>query len=1167
MSFVHLHTHSQYSLLDGANRLEALVAATRAQGMDALALTDHGNLFGAVEFYQAAQSGQVKPILGMEAYLAPGDRRDRTGRGGQYFHLVLLAENLTGWKNLLKLSSIGYLDGFYYKPRIDHAVLAEHAEGLVALSACLKGEVPSHFMHQQDDRARACAIAMAQLFGPDRFFLELQDHGIPEQRAVNVGVIALAKELGLPLVATNDVHYGRRTDAASHDVLLCIQTGKLVDQADRMRFYSDEFFFKSPAEMAAVFPEQPEALANTGWIAERCTVELDFGRTLLPAFPRPPQYATLEALLEAQARTGLAARYAPVTDAVRGRFEYELDIIQKTGFAGYFLIVADVIAHARREGITVGPGRGSVAGSLISYCLGITALDPLRWGLLFERFLNPDRISMPDIDIDFRDDRRAEVIAYVKARYGEESVAQIITFGTMKSKAAVRDVGRALQIPLAEADRIAKLIPNAPGSPQPLRIEEALEQVPEIAAAYHASDRTRRLLDDARALQGLARHASVHAAGVVIAPGRLDEHVPLYRSEKGERTTQWDMQSVEKIGLLKIDFLGLRTLTVIDTAIDLIAATTGTRIDRETLPLDDPAPYRLLSRGQTEGIFQFESSMASDVCQRMQPDRFEDIIASNALIRPGPLDTHMTDRYIERKHGREKVDVYHPDCGEILADTYGVITYQEQVMQIANRLAGFTLAEADVLRKAMGKKNQALIDEQLGRFRDGALARGYPAAVMDRLVKDIATFGRYGFNKSHSAAYALLSYQTAYLKAHHPREFMAALLSSEMGNTDKVVRYIDACRGMGIEVLSPDLNESGYAFTVTAQGLRFGLGAVKNVGRGAIEAILAARAAKGPYPSLFALAERADLRLLNRRVLESLIMAGACDGLGGHRAQLVAVLDLALAHGQRKADERARGQFTLFGGAPESAAHAVPPLPDVEEWAGPDRLRQEKEVLGFYVSGHPLDRVRAQLGAFASHSAAELAAVRTNTDVCLGGVVTHVKGMRDKRGHEMAFFTLEDYTGTVEVIAFSDVYEAARALVHSDTPLLVSGRLDRREEEPGKVVAGTIVPLHEAGLAGDRRLEVRVPRERCDAATLATLRALFAQHSGSMPVTLALDTGASRATLAPRGLRVALSGGLLDPLRALLGTENVRLSEAPPAAPRENGGGRPRRTYGSRKSA
>ncbi|CAN5887601.1 DNA polymerase III subunit alpha [soil metagenome] len=1158
MSFVHLHTHSQYSLLDGANRFDALVRAAAEMGMGAVALTDHGNLFGAVEFYETAKKGGVKPILGMEAYVAPGDRRDRGGRGGNYFHLVLLAETLAGWRNLIRLSSIGYLEGFYYKPRIDHETLAAHAEGLIGLSACLKGEVATFLDREQYETARECATRMARVFGEDRFFLELQDHGIPQQRAVNVGVLELAAELGLPLVATNDVHYETRADASAHDVLLCIQTGKLVDQPDRMRFHSDEFYFKSPQEMALAFTEHSEALANTAWIAERCEVELDFGSSHLPAFPLPPEHDSLEDLLEAESRAGLALRYDPVSDEARARLDYELEVIRKTGYAGYFLIVADFIRHARERGIAVGPGRGSAAGSLVAYCLRITNLDPLKYGLLFERFLNPERISMPDIDIDFRDDRRGEVIEYVKHKYGDQSVAQIITFGTMKSKAAVRDVGRVLQLPLAETDRLAKLIPNARGSNKPVRIEEAIEQVPEIAEAYRSSDRTRRLLDEARKLQGLARHASVHAAGIVIAPDRLVDHVPLYRSEKGELTTQWDMTSVEKVGLLKIDLLGLRTLTVIDDAVQAIAAA-GEQIDIDTIPLDDPAPYRLLAEGRTDGIFQFESTLAADICQRMQPDRFEDLIAINALIRPGPLDTKMTERYIRRKRGEEPVDAYHPDIAELLSDTYGVIVYQEQVMQIANRVGGFTLAEADVLRKAMGKKIQSLIEAQLERFRAGAVERGYPREVVERLSHDIVTFGRYGFNKSHSAAYALLSYQTAWLKTHHPGPFMAALLTAEMANSDKVVRYIDACRRMGIEVLSPDVNESGWSFTTVERGIRFGLGAIKNVGRGAVESILAARERHGRFVNLFELAERVDLRQSNKRVLESLVASGACDGLEGHRAQQIAVLDLAVAYGQRKADDRERGQFTLFSGAPENTSRSLPPLPDIEPWQSGDRLRQEKEVLGFYISGHPLDKVRAQLAAFARSTAAEVAAAPGGSDVCLGGVVTAVQGKRDRRGDEMAFFTLEDYSGTIEAIAFSSVYEVTRALILSDTPLLVHGRVDRREEEPGKVIVSSVVPLAEAGLAGNHRLEVRVPRAKCDGETLASVRGLLIQHSGSMPVRLTVDTGSSVAELTT-GLAVALSDALLETLGGLLGEGSVRLSEGNgsgrPAAAGANGDGR-----------
>jgi len=1152
VKFVHLHTHSQYSLLDGANRFDRLVAATRGMGMEAVALTDHGNLFGAVEFYQTAQADQIKPILGMEAYIAEGSRRERGGRPGSYFHLVLLAEDNTGWQNLMKLSSIGYLEGFYYKPRIDHETLAQHASGLIGLSACLKGEVATELDRENYRGAKERAERMARTFGPDRFFLELQDHGIPAQAKVNTGVLELAHELGLPLVATNDVHYERRTDASSHDVLLCIQTGKLVDQEDRMRFYSDEFYLKSPEEMASRFGAHPEALENTAWVADRCNVDLDFDRVLLPAFPLAEGHANLEEQLESQARAGLQARYEPVSPEARERFDYELDVIQRTGYAGYFLIVADFIAYAREQGIAVGPGRGSAAGSLIAYCLGITNIEPLRYGLLFERFLNPERISMPDIDIDFRDDRRGEIIDYVKQKYGDQSVAQIITFGTMKSKAAVRDVARVLQLPLSEADRLAKMIPNAPGSPQPLRIEEAIEQVPEIAQEYKSNDRVRRLLDNAQALQGLARHASVHAAGIVIAPDQLVNYVPLYRSEKKELTTQWDMNSIEKVGLLKIDLLGLRTLTVIDDAVEMVAKQTGERIDIERLSPDDALPYKMLGRGKTDGVFQFESSLATDICQRMKPDRFEDLIAINALIRPGPLDTGMTERYIRRKRGEESVDAYHADIEDLLADTYGVITYQEQVMQIANRLAGFSLAEADILRKAMGKKIQSLIDEQLGRFRHGALERGYPEKVVDRLVTDIATFGRYGFNKSHSAAYALLSYQTAYLKAHHPQEFMAALLSNEMGNSDKVVRYIDACRSMGIEILGPDVNESGYAFTKVDRGLRFGLGAIKNVGRGAIESIIAAREKKGPFSDLYELAERVDLRQANKRVLESLVLAGACDGLAGHRAQQITVLDLAIGHGQRKAHERARGQFTLFGGATGEADSTLPPLPDVDPWQPGERLRQEKEVLGFYISGHPLDKVRAQLAVLDHQTAAGLADEPHGRAVTLTGVVTAVRGLRDKRGKDMAFFTLEDYTGTVEVITFSSVYEVSRALIHSDTPLLVRGRLDRRDDEAGKVIAESVTPLSEAGHASDHRLIVRVPPDKCDSSTLAKVRSLLVRNSGSMPVRLNVDTGACDAMLST-GISVAPSNGLLEPLTALLGADNVRLEASTPVS-RGNGG-------------
>ncbi len=1161
MGFVHLHTHSEYSLLDGANRIPDLVRTAKAMGMPAVALTDHGNLFGAIHFHDAAREAGIKPVLGFEAYVAPDSRKSREGRMGNYYHLLLLAETLEGYRNLLRLSSIGYLEGFYYRPRIDKEVLREHAKGVIATSACLKGEVATWLAQDNDTRARQAAREMAAIFGERNFFLEIQDHGIPDQRKVNAGIRDIARELGLGLVCTNDVHYHRREDAAAHDVLLCIQTGKTLDEESRMRFHSDDFYLKSPAEMEALFREVPEAVANTGEIAERCNVELEF-KTQLPAFPLPAGVTSIDDHLAQLAREGLAQRYSVNTPELEERLEYELSVIRKTGYSGYFLIVADFIRAARERGIPVGPGRGSVGGSLVAYCLRITDLDPLRYGLIFERFLNPERISMPDIDIDFCYERRGEILQYVKEKYGENNVAQIITFGTMKARAAVRDVARVLQIPLAEADHIAKLIPNAPGFS--MEIAECLEKVAEIRGLYDGGGIHRRLLESSRALEGLARHASVHAAGVVITPTELWNYVPLYRSEKSELTTQWDMHAVERAGLLKMDFLGLKTLTVLHYVVEDLQASEGTRLDVSRLPENDPETMRMLAEGKTEGVFQFEGNVPTDVLRRMRPDTFEDLVAVNALIRPGPLDSGMTDAFIRRKRGLEAIRYPHPDLEPILKNTYGVITYQEDVLKIAQVMAGFTLAQADVMRKAMGKKIQSLIDEQVERFVEGALTRGYDRRVAREVADQIVTFGRYGFNRAHAVGYTILSYQTAFLKRHYPRQYMAALLSSEMGNTDKIVRYIGTCRAMGIAVLPPDVNESRLRFTSVPGGIRFGLGAVKNVGFGAVEAILEARAEGGPFKSLFDLCERVDLRLVNKRMLECLIMAGAMDSLGGHRAQLVAVLESAIAHGARQQEERRVGQFGLFGeldtgSAPAaglaagngSAATAapgmgpLPPLPVVAEWSPAEVLQKEKELLGFYVSAHPLDRHRALMRYFETRPTTSLPelAQRVNghglVEVVLAGMLNGARQMRDRKGNAMAFVTLEDFVGTAECILFSEVYEASRELLLAEKPVLLRGTLSSKGEDDLKVIAAQVTPLEQAV----RMLEIRVRRARVEAEPdlLSEVRALLVANSGTTPVKVCITEGESESCVLSRSLQVAVTSRLLETLAARLGAEALRL--------------------------
>ncbi|HXH07893.1 MAG TPA: DNA polymerase III subunit alpha, partial [Vicinamibacterales bacterium] len=915
--FVHLHLHTEYSLLDGACRIDELLDRAAALKMPAIAVTEHGNMFSAVQFHDEARRRGIKPILGCEVYVAPDSRFARTGAPGEAAsHLVLLAETPEGYRNLIKLVSAGYTEGFYYRPRIDRELLAAHARGLIGLSSCLKGEVATGLRTGQPERARQAAAAYRDILGPGNFFLEMQYQGLEDQCVVNAGLLPLARDLGLPLVATNDVHYLTREDHRPHDVLLCIGTGKVVHDTDRLRYHGDQFFLKSAEEMAAVFGDYPEALRNTLAIAERCQVELPSGEVHLPGFEVPPPF-TAEEYFEHIVREGFRQRLPRLREqAAQGvlrcpleqyeaRLAYEIAMIKKMRYAGYFLIVWDFIRYARERGIPVGPGRGSAAGSLVAYCLRITDVDPLQYGLIFERFLNPERVSLPDIDIDFCERRRAEVIDYVTRKYGRENVAQIITFGTMKARAVVRDVGRALDIPFADVDRVAKLIPPA----LDMTLDRAVEENPALKDLEQRDERVRTLLATARRLEGMTRHASVHAAGVVIAPRPLTEFVPLYRSQKDEITTQWAMKEIERVGLLKMDFLGLTTLTLLHDAVEEIRRTTGETLDLDRIPLDDPKTYDLFCEGQTQGIFQFESSGMRETLRKAKPRCLEDLIALNALYRPGPLRGGVVDDYIARRHGRVDIRYEVPQLEPILRETYGVIAYQEQVMQIASELAGFTMGEADLLRKAMGKKNAAVMQAQRRRFIEGAQARGISAKKASRIFDLMEYFAGYGFNKSHSTTYAYLAYQTAYLKANYPRQFMAALLTIESQNTDKLALYLAECREMGVPVLPPDVNASAAAFQVTPDGVRYGLAAVKNVGGAAIESILEARRRLGRIDSLFTLCEHVDLRLVNKRVLESLIKAGAFDTLAppgsdarpaAWRARLAAAVDRALEHGGRR---------------------------------------------------------------------------------------------------------------------------------------------------------------------------------------------------------------------------------------------------------------------------
>ena len=1171
MSFVHLHTHSEYSLLDGANRIRDLVGRAREFEMPALALTDHGCLFGAWAFRRAAKKQGLKPILGMEAYVAPGDRRDRSrpGQGGRaYYHLVILARDAEGYRNLVKLSSIGYTEGFYSRPRLDREVLARHAPGLIVTSACLAGEVARHLMADNHDGAREAAEWYANVFD-GRYYLEVQAHDTPGQAELNGKIFALADTLGLPVVATNDAHFLTAEDHEAHDVLLCIGLGKDRDDRSRMR-YDGGLYLKSGPEIAERFPERPDVLENTLRIADEVNLELEGGYHL-PAFPIPDEHGTENEYLDHLARLGAAERYGePLAEQVRERLDYELGVIGGTGYAGYFLIVQDFIRWARDQGVPVGPGRGSVGGSLVAYALGITNLDPLEHDLLFERFLNPERVSMPDIDVDFCFERRGEVIDYVRGKYGADAVGQIITFGTMKSRAVIRDVGRTLGFEPSETDRIAKLIPNAPG--QAFTVGRALEELQDVRDLYELDERHKQLFDYAMTLEGLSRHASVHAAGVVIAPGPLDEYVPVCIQPRSNGdaddamvVTQYDMTCLEEAGMLKIDFLGLKTLTVIHDAVEAVERRVGSLAhpvsgndypSMDDVPLDDSDVYRMLARGGTGGVFQFESSLAKDKLRAMRCDRFEDLVASNALIRPGPLDSGMTDVYIRRKLGQESVTYLDPSLEKALKPTYGIIVYQEQVMRIPNLLAGYTLGEADVVRKAVAKKIPSLIRSELRRFIERAVERGHDRLMLEELGQQIETFGRYGFPRAHSAAYSILSYQTAWLKAHYPAEYMAALLSSVLDKTDDVVRYIGECRELPrhvprlehpIEVLPPDVNESRWKFTaIDGRQIRFGLGAVRGVGSSAVKSMIEARENGSSFSSLFDFLDRIDLRALNKRACEALIAAGALDAFG-HRAQLLAGLDTAYHEVAARNAEEEAGQASLFGGDhAEALTRTDPQLPNVPRWSEQDRLAREKEALGFFISGHPLDRFRHIVDAFGQVNTRNLGE-SAGRSVELACVVTGVsQQIRRRDGAQWGKITVEDFHGTATVLAFGDDWKKSKDILAQDAVVLLRGRVSDRErdEEDPPLFLSEASPLED--VPGSGRMAVRIDLELAsavDADAFCRARSVVEAHPGSAPieVMLASDNGAEAPRLRSRSLSLDPTDETLETLRDLFGKSSVRL--------------------------
>jgi DNA polymerase-3 subunit alpha len=1142
--FVHLHVHTQYSLLDGAIRIDDLLQRAAQFGMHSVATTDHGTMFGAVEFYEKATKAGIKPVIGIEIYVAPRSRFDKTPIDNRDLcHLVLLAENQEGYRNLCKLASVAQLEGFYYKPRIDKQILRENSKGLIAMTACLHGEIPRRIQDGRMEIADAAAREYLEIFGENRFFLEVQNNGIEIQDRVNEALLDMSQRLSIPLVASNDCHYLDREDVRAHDVLLCIQTGKTIQDTNRLQFRTDQLYLKSKEEMYASFNSYPDALSNTVDIARRCNLEFDFKTYHFPKFDTGSEQ-TADELFEQNVRQGFVNLLERVKsmnpqfdEAIyRDRLNYEIAVIKEMGFSGYFLIVADFIRYAKESGVPVGPGRGSAAGSLVAYSLGITDLDPIYHGLIFERFLNPARKSMPDIDVDFCIDGREDIYKYVVDKYGGgDYVAQIITFGKLKTRAVIRDVGRALDIPLRDVDTIAKMVPDVLN----ISLDEALKQEPRLTELVEKDPKVAELIRICRVLEGLPRHASTHAAGVVIADRPLIDYLPLYKGKKGEVVTQFDMKIVEKIGLVKFDFLGLRNLTVIAKTLDLIARQGKTPPDLEKIELTDAATYRLLAAGDTTGVFQLESSGMKDLLVRLRPECFDDIIALVALYRPGPMESGMIDDYVARKHGKKAVEYMVPELEPILRETYGVIVYQEQVMKIAADLANYSMAEADDLRKAMGKKIVKIMARHRQRFVEGAVANKIPEKKAKKLFDLIEKFGGYGFNKSHSAAYALIAYQTAFLKAHFAVEIMASLLTSEMHSTDGVVKFIAECRHHDIPILPPDINKSDTEFTVDGSQIRFGLVAVKNVGESAIESIIASRTDQ-PFESLFDFCERVDLKKVNKRVIESLIKCGAFDSTGAKRSQLMAALESALEYGQRVQKERNDPQMGLFDLGDNQPSINAPVLPEIGEWDGKQFLIFEKESVGFYLSGHPLTRHEEVLDKFTNANAISIKELKDGGVVRIGGLVRSTKNIKTKKGELMAFVTIEDMHGSVEVIVFSRVFSDVRDLLVEDRPVLVQGQV-QKDEKSVKILADKVIPIDKAEETWAASVHFNLEISRTDREGLENLHAILKRHPGLCPAFLHLRSpdNADSIIALPDGFKLKAGGALTREVNGFLGYQAV----------------------------
>ena len=1149
--FVHLHNHSHYSLLDAACRIEDLVQAAVEDGMPAVALTDHGVLFGAIEFYKKATKAGIKPIIGVEAYIVTkGSRFEKSrqetesgGRRASYHHIVLLAKNETGYRNLLKLTTIAHLEGFYYKPRLDTEVLREHSDGLVALSACAGGVVSAHLASGRDEEAYEAARIYREIFGED-FYIEIQNHGIDRERIIREKAPGLARDLGIKLICTNDVHYLKHSHALAHNIMLLIPDASSTSTPDytQLRYQTDQAYFRSTAEMCQLFKDYPEALESTLEVAEKCNLKLELGRNHMPQFPIPEGSgsSTLDDYFETLTREGFSRRYPEADLALRERLEHEIGVIKRMGYAGYFLIVQDFIRAAREMGVYVGPGRGSAAGSVASYSLGITNVDPIKYDLLFERFLNPDRISMPDIDVDFSDNKREMVIKYVREKYGQDSVSQIITFGTLSSRAVIKDVGRVLGIPLSTLESITKQIPVEQGKVRPLA--EALETVPDLKWLAESSDaKIRTLIEASLVLEGMNRNAGMHAAGVVIAPGNISDFVPLYRTPQTEVMTQYNMKDLEIAGLLKMDFLGLRTLSVLERCLRMIQETHGETIDLDALPEDDAKTFELFTRGDTVAVFQFESSGMADWLRKLKPTTISDLVAMNALYRPGPME--MIGDFIARKHGTQKITYIHPKLEPILKETYGIIVYQEQVMKIASEIAGFTLAKADLMRRAMGKKDKALMAAMKKEFIDGAASLGTAKLLAGEIFDLIEKFASYGFNKSHSVAYSVIAYQTAYLKAHYPAEFMAATLSSEIGSTDKIVKLIDDCRKMGIEVLPPDVNESGTDFKVVEGRIRFGLCAIKNVGESAIDTVIKARGEKGSFENLFDFCSDVDLRLVNKKCLESLVQAGAFDSMGSHRAEYMENLERAASFGQACQARELDGQSSLFdtGGAANRAIVQFPAMTPAPPWPEPEKLAREKSVLGFFVSGHPLLKYEQEIKELATVRLGDLSGFRNNSTVRACGIITSVKKKIDKRNNTMAFIAIEDFTGKGECIVFSDPYARYQAMLRPDAMVMVIGKGEMNGDML-KIIVNEVHPMDNVREKFTKGIILSIDLNDIKENTIVRLRQVMEEHKGNCPCYFSVRNAHSTTMFQTRRFSVDASGRFVEEVREMLGPHSIRFT-------------------------